>query len=285
MKGMKKATTLIGKYLKKNHPILIWGDYDVDGTTGTALLINIFKAIDKDVHYHIPNRMTEGYGLNSEYFTTRQDFFLNSPFLVITVDCGISDGKTIAEIQQNFPDIEFIVSDHHTLPHSDLPECITLKPSDSSCGFHEEKLAGVGVAFYLAAGLRSFLIQTGLFSCKAKKIKLKDYLAFVALGTVADMVHLTRTNRILVRAGFEALENTKFPGLKELLRCCDIADSKINSEEIAFLIGPLLNAPGRLGTATFLFKPLLQTLHKRQVSYAENYLKLTTQEKGYVKIL
>lgn len=279
MKGMKKATTLIGKYLKKNHPILIWGDYDVDGTTGTALLINFFKAIDKDVQYHIPNRMTEGYGLNSEYFTSRQDFFLNSPSLVITVDCGISNGKTIAEIQQNFPDIEFIVSDHHTLPHSNLPECITLNPSDSSCGFHEEKLAGVGVAFYLAAGLRSFLIQTGLFSSKAKKIKLKDYLAFVALGTVADMVHLTRTNRILVRAGFEALENTKFPGLKELLRCCDIADYKINSEEIAFLFGPLLNAPGRLGDSDLSVQTLIADTPQKAGKLCRKLLKTNDERK------
>ena len=115
MKGMKEAVTLIGKYLEKDLPILIWGDYDVDGTTGTALLINFFKAIDKDVRYHIPNRITEGYGLNSEYFTNRHGRFSNTPSLVITVDCGISDGKTIAKIQKTFPDIEFIVSDHQCL--------------------------------------------------------------------------------------------------------------------------------------------------------------------------
>ncbi|WP_457575770.1 single-stranded-DNA-specific exonuclease RecJ [Desulfomarina sp.] len=279
MKGMKKATALIGKYLKNNSPILIWGDYDVDGTTGTALLVNFFKAIGIDVQYHIPNRMTEGYGLNTDYFTAEKNFFSNTPSLVITVDCGISDGKTIAEIQHTFPNIEFIVSDHHTLPCSDLPGCITLNPSDSSCGFHSENLAGVGVAFYLAAGIRSFLVKTGLFSEAAQKIQLKDFLAFVALGTVADMVKLTPTNRILVRAGFEALENTNFPGLQELLRCCDISDYKINSEEIAFLIGPLLNAPGRLGDSELSVKTMTAGDSKEAKKFCKMLLRINNERK------
>jgi len=280
MKGMKEAVTLIGKYLEKDLSILIWGDYDVDGTTGTALLINFFKAIDKDVQYHIPNRITEGYGLNSEYFTNRHGRFSNTPSLVITVDCGISDGKTIAEIQKTFPNIEFIVSDHHTLPQSNLPACTTLNPSDSLCGFHNEKLAGVGVAFYLAAGLRSFLIETDLLAASAEKIKLKDFLAFVALGTVADMVQLTKTNRILVRAGFEALENTNFPGLKELLHCCNITDYKINSEEIGFLFGPLLNAPGRLGDSDLSVKTLTADTPRQAVKLCKSLLKINDQRKA-----
>lgn len=280
MKGMKEATALTGKYLENNHPILIWGDYDVDGTTGTALLINFFKAINIDVQYHIPNRITEGYGLNADYFNEHQELFSKTPSLVITVDCGISDGNTIAEIQQAFPNIEFIISDHHTLPQSDLPACVTLNPSDSSCGFHDEKLAGVGVAFYLAAGLRSFLLKTDLFTNAAKKIKLKDFLSFVALGTVADMVQLTPTNRILVRAGFEALENTPFPGLKELLRSCDISDYKINSEEISFLFGPLLNAPGRLGDSDLSVKTLTADTPEKAKKLCKKLLKINNERKA-----
>lgn len=247
MKGLDEAVALAVQYIEADHQIVVWGDYDVDGTTATALLVNFFRALGVDVIHHIPNRLTEGYGLNTDWFKDHIGSFSTKRFLLITVDCGISNHKEIEVIKGWGADV--IVTDHHTIPVEGLPRCHVLNPSQHDCGFHNEKIAGVGVAFYLIAGLRAALVQSKKYCKAVERINLKNYLCFVALGTVADLVEITRTNRILIRAGLETLSETPFTGIATLLESCDLYGDTISSEDIGFIIGPKINAAGRLGNS------------------------------------
>ncbi|WP_136796738.1 single-stranded-DNA-specific exonuclease RecJ [Desulfosediminicola ganghwensis] len=246
MKGMQQAVECIVKGVEEGDDIVIWGDYDVDGTTATSLLVNFFRKLGIEPYWHIPNRLKDGYGLNTEVFEQLKSTHSIDNFLLITVDCGISNSKEVAEILELGGKV--IVTDHHQLPLGDLPGCVILNPNQDGCDFASEKLAGVGVAFYLAAAVRSELEKHGYFR-ENEKPNLKDYLGFVALGTVSDLVEITETNRILVRAGMEALPNSSIPGLRYLLESAGLYGSLLTSEDIGFSIGPRINAAGRLGTA------------------------------------
>jgi len=279
LKNLPEAVHLIAHYIVTRKKIIVWGDYDVDGTTATALLVQFFKEFDFNAEWHIPNRLKEGYGLNIEWFKANEQTLLKDDFLVITVDCGISDSIVVDEIQKMGGEV--IVTDHHLIKKNSLPNCIILNPNQKECGFYGNKLAGVGVAFYLAAGLKMELQNNhNVGSCK---INLKQYLGFVALGTIADLVELTPINRILVRGGLEALAETKFIGLKALLQSCDIRSGQIHSEDIGFLIGPRINAAGRLGKAGVVLRLFTEEdpeqarrLAEKLTMYNEERKKLTT---------
>ncbi len=245
MKNLEVAAALILEHIADQNQIVIWGDYDVDGTTGTALLVNFFKEIGIEVKWHIPGRLTEGYGLNTAWFRDNISTFKSKRFLLITVDSGVSNAEEIQYIKDLGGQV--IVTDHHVIPESGLPECIVLNPEQASCKLKKEKLAGVGVAFYLVAGLRAAMSTDNRLQHLVKDLNLKSFLGFVALGTVSDMVELTTTNRILVRAGTEVMDSPKFRGLQALLHSSDIFGTEISSEDIGFLIGPKINAAGRLG--------------------------------------
>lgn len=247
MKGMKEAVELFLEETGRESEIIVWGDYDVDGTTGTALLVNFFRELGIEPHWHIPNRLTDGYGLNSHTFNEiRSRLFPDKQFLLITVDCGISNFQEICDILAIGG--KAIVTDHHQLPIGELPGCITLNPNQEGCGFKDQKLAGVGVAFYFAAAIRSALEKDGYFK-NGTKPNMKDYLGFVALGTIADLVEITAVNRILVRAGMESLPNSGIPGLRALVESAGLQGQSIATEDISFLLGPRINAAGRLGKA------------------------------------
>jgi single-stranded-DNA-specific exonuclease len=248
MKNLTAAARLTVAAIRADRPIVIWGDYDVDGTTGTALLVHFFRELGVEVTWYIPNRLNEGYGLHSDWFGNRQKCCIGGDFLLITVDCGISNRREVEIVKELGGKV--IITDHHTVPKEGVPDCLVVNPSQEDCGFHREKLAGVGLAFYLAAAVRSELAQMPEQAAACQKINLKKYLPFVALGTIADMVELTPTNRILVRSGIEALENTEFNGLTELLACHQITGSRLTSEDIGYLLAPKINAPGRLGDSS-----------------------------------
>lgn len=241
MANLSEASALAADYIVAGKDIVVWGDYDVDGTTGTALLVNFLQEFTSRVSWHIPNRFSEGYGLNATWFAQQDKLLKKKDFLFITVDCGISNKKEIEYIKALGGRV--IVTDHHQLPENGLPECLVLNPSLKECGFFGKHLAGAAVAFYLAAGVKQEIAQY----FPHKNIQLKQYLAFVALGTVADVVELSSTNRILVRAGLEALSATTFPGLQELLASSGIEGTEILAEDISYVLGPKINAAGRLG--------------------------------------
>ncbi len=277
MKNLPAAARLVAEYVVTGKQIIIWGDYDVDGTTGTALLVNFFRELGTEVRWHIPNRLHEGYGLNSQWFTNRKENNLADDFLLITVDCGISDFQQIEVIRKIGGKV--IITDHHCLPEKSIPACLVLNPSQPSCGFHKKHLAGVGVAFYLAAGIRTELTSNALFSEVTSRINLKKYLVFVALGTIADVAELTITNRILVRGGLEAFSESNFIGLKELLASCEISGNYIASEDIGYLIGPKLNAAGRLGESKIVVELLTEIDPKRAKRLAQKLTDLNIERR------
>ena len=249
LKSIDTAVNLIIAAIKNSEDILIWGDYDVDGITGTSLLYTFFKEIGVKATCHIPNRLTDGYGLNSEVL--REYAAKLSPSKVlITVDCGIANGEELVLAKKY--GFKTIVTDHHQVPESALYADATINPKQSDCAFPFDELAGVGVAFYLAAALRSKINDSNDFTniCVPN---LKTFLSYVAIGTVADIMPLKGVNRILVKGGFESISTTSHRGLKSLFATLDINNTLLTSEAISFRIAPAINAAGRLGEAD---KPL-----------------------------
>lgn len=273
MANLSEASALVAEYIVAGKDIVVWGDYDVDGTTGTALLVNFFQEFTSRVSWHIPNRFSEGYGLNVAWFIQQDKLLRRKDFLVITVDCGISNKKEIEYIKALGGRV--IVTDHHRLPENGLPECLVLNPSQNECGFFGTHLAGAGVSFYLAAGVRQKMAS----HFPHKNIQLKKYLAFVALGTIADMVELSATNRILVRAGMEALSTTSFPGLQELLASSGIEGTDILSEDISYVLGPKINAAGRLGESDLAVSLFIEKNHTQAKKLAARLSTLNEQRK------
>ena len=210
------------------------------------MLVTFLRKYKVNASFHIPDRFEEGYGLNTSWFTREKLNELGSEFLLITVDCGISNCHEVQWLQKRGATV--VVTDHHSITEENLPDCIIVNPSMKSCGFNNEKLCGAGIAFYLAVAIRSVLAsKTGKLGELSKKINLKRFLALVALGTLGDLVELTKTNRVLVRAGMEVLTGNPPLGIKELMNSCELCGSILTSEDLGFLVCPKINASGRLG--------------------------------------
>jgi single-stranded-DNA-specific exonuclease len=247
MAGIMDGALILEEASSKNRPVLVYGDYDADGITATSLLFSFFKEVGLEVYYYIPSRMQEGYGLNCEALQRLRSegplAEIPDPVLV-TVDCGIANHDEVEEAQRL--GFSVIITDHHQ-PPPELPKAdVVINPHQAGCDFPCKELAGVGVAFYLAAGLRRLLISKGKWD-KGNPPNLKKYLDLVAIGSVADMVPLIGANRILVKAGMEVLKEEPRPGLASLMKKAGIGGSSIGSGEIGFQIAPRINAAGRVG--------------------------------------
>jgi len=244
LNDMKKAAERIASALEKQEKILIYGDYDVDGVTATSLLLLFLRDLGFSVYYYIPNRVNEGYGINRNSI---DKFKQEGISLVITVDCGISSADEISYASSQ--GINVIVTDHHE-PPSVLPEAEALiNPLLENCSFPYKALSGVGLAFYLVAGLRKYLREEGFFR-EGEEPLLVDYLDLVAIGTIADIVPLTGLNRILVRFGLEQINLKPRLGIKTLLSVCGIPGGEVNSTDVAYRLAPKINAAGRLSDAS-----------------------------------
>ena len=248
-----KAVTRIAAAIAEGEQIAIYGDYDVDGITGTALLVHFLSSLGGTVHYHIPHRITEGYGLNSEAL---QRLHSQGVTLVVTVDCGSTDHEPIQLARERGMDI--IVTDHHKLPDIPPDANAIVNPKGNEEKGELANLAGVGVAFYLATAIRAHFRRQGRWT-SSEQPNLKNYLDLVALGTLADMVPLTGTNRILTSVGLSELSRTPRSGLKALKETCGIRDRRISDWDVVFRLGPRLNAPGRLGNGDTALRLLLTT--------------------------
>ena len=232
MKGMKESVSRIKQAIQKKEKILVYGDYDVDGISATALLILTLKRLGTDVTSYIPNRLNDGYGLNEKAVSIIHKKGIE---LLITVDCGItaiSEIKSLRELG-----IGTIVTDHHR-PDEKLPDAdIILNPLQKGCPYPDKNLAGVGVAFKLAAGLLG-----------KDDDWLYQQLDLVCLGTIADVVPLIGENRILVKNGLNELTHTKKQGLKALIEQAGLKGKDITSYYVGYILGPRINATGRLGS-------------------------------------
>ena len=232
--GMDKAIERIHKAISRGEKICVYGDYDTDGTTATALLLNTFRQMDVLVDYYIPNRFGEGYGLSED--TVEKIHQKNDAKLLITVDCGITAVKEIA--LANKLGLDVIVTDHHQPEAEQPPAYALISPKISGNEYPYTELAGVGLAFKLAQGLTD------------DKAFLESLLDLVALGTVVDMAPLTGENRILSRLGLMELNKRERPGVHAL---CEAAGHKIDTpldgSALSYKLGPRINAAGRMGTA------------------------------------
>ncbi len=249
MEDLGKASAIIGDSIISRSPILIWGDYDVDGTTATALLLQFLESVGhKQVEYYIPNRLLEGYGLQSApLIRVDSEQCSDSDKLLITVDNGISAHKAVKKAKEL--GYKVIITDHHTPPEKRVAADAVLNPKQTICHFPGKNLAGVGVAFYLTIGIRTYLQKKRYFNKNRLSPNLKQLLGLVAIGTVADMVELDETNRILVRAGLETIASRENPGINALCNKTNLDCSLLRSEDISFQLAPKINAAGRLGFA------------------------------------
>jgi single-stranded-DNA-specific exonuclease len=236
-----RAVTRIAAAIAEGEQIAIYGDYDVDGITGTALLVHFLSSLGGSVRWHIPHRIKEGYGLNSGAL---QRMHSEGVTLVVTVDCGSTDHKPIQLARELGMDV--IVTDHHKLPDDPPNANVILNPKGSEENGELADLAGVGVAFYLATAIRAHFRGHGRWN-SSEQPNLKKYLDLVTLGTLADMVPLSGTNRILASVGLSELSKTPRFGLRALKESCGIRGKRISDWDVLFRLGPRLNAPGRLG--------------------------------------
>ena len=241
LKDMNRAIDHIVGAMKNGEHIAVFGDYDADGITATALLINLFSDLGIPVSSYIPNRLEEGYGLNAKAIKKLAEKGVRH---MITVDCGISNRKEI-ELASSLG-IRTVVTDHHQIPEGFYPVCPVINPNRPDSLFPFRGLAGVGVALFFAIALRAALRDSGWFKDRPEP-DLKQYLDLAALGTVADMVPLTDANRIIVLSGMEVMKNSRWEGLKALKEISGMSDSEITSYDLAFKLAPRLNASGRMG--------------------------------------
>jgi single-stranded-DNA-specific exonuclease len=277
MKDMQKAVLLVSEAIKNDSAICIWGDYDVDGITGTCLLVNFFKQLDVKATYYIPDRFIEGYGLNSRGIERLRAAVPSANPLLITVDCGITNPDETKRAKEL--GFQMIITDHHLPQDKILDADAVLNVKQSDCPFPDKNLAGVGTAFYLAAGIRSYLQRQEFFSGERQAPNLKQFLDLVAIGTIADMVPLTGLNRILVRSGFEVLAGPTQTGVSALLRSSDITTNMLVSDDIAFQIAPKINAAGRMGKTEAALDLLLCTDANKAATLANQLAGLNNKRK------
>ncbi|HMQ52134.1 MAG TPA: single-stranded-DNA-specific exonuclease RecJ [Anaerolineae bacterium] len=245
--GMRAAVERISCALARQEAIAVYGDYDCDGVTSTALLTDVLARLGAQVEAYIPNRFEEGYGLNNEALA---DLVARGVKLVITVDCGI---RSVAEVAYgNSLGLDLIITDHHHVGEQVPPALAAINPKQRDCSYPFKELAGVGLAYKLGQAL--------LHLYPANGVRADDYLDLVAVGTVADLAPLYQENRKLVSQGLRLLNRSLRPGLAALMAQAagnSNSVSAVSAGTIGFTIGPRLNAAGRLDNALAAYKLLI----------------------------
>ena len=262
---MDVATDRLIEAIEKKEHILIFGDYDVDGATATAMMILLFRKLGHPVDFHIPNRIRDGYGFNVDAIEKAHNQGIS---LIISVDCGITAMDEIARARELGMDI--IVCDHHR-PGPELPAAnAVLNPKRTDCPYPFKELAGVGVAFKLAQGLVQKL--------GADNDLLLDLLDLVAIGSAADIVPLIDENRILVHRGLQELANGRNLGVQALLKSTKLANTEIGTGQIIFILAPRINAVGRMGDASRAVQ-MLTTRDEREANKIAEVLETENRQR------
>jgi len=273
-KEMDEAAKRILQAVEKKEKIVVYGDYDADGVSASAIMVSIIKVLGGEVDVYIPFRETEGYGLNLEAVRQIAD---KKTQLVVTVDCGISNSKEVEALKKE--GIDVIVTDHHHEPPN-LPKAFaTINPNLEKEKYPFKQLAGCGVAYKLAQALIT----------KHKKYKVnqlnegqeKWFLDLVAIGTIADMMPLVGENRTLVKYGLTVLQKTKRPGVQELVKIMNGDLNKLDERSVGWQIAPRLNAAGRLNHASSSYQ-LLITDDKKEAERLAEELNQTNQQRQQI---
>jgi single-stranded-DNA-specific exonuclease len=241
MLGLERATARLLLAVERKEPVVVHGDYDVDGITATAMLVDFLGRLGLPVRGHIPHRNQDGYGLS---VATLEKIAGERCRLVVTVDTGITSLAEAAWAAEH--GIDLIITDHHQ-PRDIVPKALAVvNPLQEGCSFPDKQLAGVGIAIYLLSSLRLALTASG----ERDDLPLpRDYFDLAALGTICDIVSLRGVNRVFVREGLRRLPETTNVGLRTLLEMVGLAGTPIQPGHVGFVLGPRLNSAGRMDSA------------------------------------
>ena len=250
--GLDVASDRVARAVRDHEKIVIYGDYDVDGITATSILWHALRTLGGDVHYYVPHRLEEGYGLNGDAVAEICD---GGARLIVTVDCGVTAVEPAAVAKAR--GVDLIITDHHEWRESAehaavLPDCFAIVhpklPGASGRPYPNPHLCGAGVAFKLAWGIGKAAVGANRVS-EAYRAFLLDATALAALGTIADVVPLVGENRVLASWGLRGLEASKLTGIRALVESAGLTGQSLDAYHVGFRLGPRLNAAGRMGHA------------------------------------
>lgn len=275
LSGTHEAAQLLADAIEAGARMVIVADYDCDGATACAVGVRALRAFGADVHYLVPDRITMGYGLTPAMVELAARM---EPDLLITVDNGIASVEGIAAARAH--GMATLITDHH-LPGDVLPEAdVIVNPNQPGCDFPSKALAGVGVMFYVMLALRAELRERGAFAGQAEP-NLANLLDLVALGTVADVVQLDHNNRILVSQGLQRMRAGRMqPGVRALFAAAGRDPARAASTDLGFLIGPRLNAAGRLSDMSLGIECLITDDAGRALNIAQELDKLNRERRS-----
>jgi single-stranded-DNA-specific exonuclease len=271
MLGMSAAVARLLRAIEQAEPILIYGDYDVDGTTGTAVLLRGLTMLGARAGYHVPHRFTEGYGIQQPAL---EKAAAEGYKLVVSVDCGIRAHEPLYWARDNGLDV--IITDHHLPDEGEgvPPAFAVLNPNQRGCDYPDKNLAGVGVAFKLIHAL---------FRERERESQVAAFLKMVAIGTVADVAKLVGENRTIVALGLQDLANARNPGLRALMEVSGCGDgSSMRAYDLGFRLGPRINAAGRMDAARAVVE-LFATKDPAEARRLAEHLERRNQERKQVQ--
>lgn len=273
---MQKAVTRIRQAIKRGEPIVVYGDFDADGVTSTAVLVEALRRFNARAQAYIPHRIDEGYGLNSPALERMAKAGIG---LVITVDCGI---RSVQEVQDaKTAGLDVIITDHHSLG-PEMPDAVAVV-NPKRDDYPEPMLAGVGVAFKLVQALIMAERQNAPRRERRHRnwpghMEIADFLDLVAVGTVADLMPLSHLeNRVLVRRGLDVLNQARRPGIRALLDVAGVKPGEVSAASISFALGPRINAAGRLDSAMLAFHLLTAPDEATAAPLAQQVQELNTR--------
>jgi single-stranded-DNA-specific exonuclease len=255
MKDMRKAADRLSDAIRNHEKVVIYGDYDVDGTTATSILYTFLKSFGLETEYYIPHRFKEGYGINPDGIRYAMK---EGAHLIVSVDCGITAVEEARFAKEN--GIDLIICDHHTVG-DEIPDAVAvLDPKRPDCNYPFDGLSGAGVGFKL---LQATVQKLGLPDTLPDR-----YLDLVAISVASDIVPMVDENRILMRRGLEIINNNPRVGIKALLERINIPPESVSTSTIVFSIGPRINAAGRMGDATAAVELMIASDPGSAESYA-----------------